>query len=118
MGVTPAGEVRGLNGLLTGCYISLHTGDPTGGNEVVGGAYARQSYVYSLSGGDPTTAANSGVIQFPAATADWGTISHFAIWTASSAGTMVAKDALDSAKAIAIDDVARFLAGQLKVTFS
>jgi hypothetical protein len=94
----------------------LHTADPTALNEIAGGGYTRQAYAYSLSGSEPTQAANNALIQFPAATADWGTITHFALWTASVGGSIVLTGALDDAKTIAIDDVFRFLANALKVT--
>lgn len=115
MPLEAAGETRVLDGLLNAVYVSLHTGTPSGANEVVGGAYARQSYVYSKAGSNPTTASNSGVVQFPAATALWGTISHVGIWSAVSGGSLLAQEALDTAKIIDVDDVARFIAGNLKV---
>jgi hypothetical protein len=116
MGVIAAGEVRALNGLLAAVYVGLHTGQPTSGNEIVGNAYARQAYVYALSGGDPTVANNSAIIQFPTATADWGTITHAGIWTASTVGTLLAWQALTASKFIGVDDVFRFLANKLQVT--
>lgn len=119
MGVTAAGETRGLNGLLAGVYVGLHTAQPTGGNEIAGGAYARQAYTpYTItgSGEGPSTAGNDNVIQFPTATADWGTITHVGIWTASSAGTLLAWQPLTASKFIGVDDVFRFLANKLQVT--
>lgn len=115
MGVEPAGEVRALNALLATTFVSLHTSVPTGGGEVSGGAYARQAYTYSLTGGNPTVAANTAMIQFPTATADWGVLTHVGIYSASTGGTLLAWGALDSAKQITIDDVFRFLTGNLKV---
>ena len=116
MGAEAAGETRALNGLLNAVYVSLHTAAPTGANEVVGGGYARQAYAYTLTGSNPTQAANTAMIQFPTATADWGVISHVGIWSASSAGSLLVTGALTTAKQITVDDVFRFLAGNLKVT--
>jgi hypothetical protein len=116
MGLVAGGETRVIDGLLLSVYISLHTGDPVlGGNEIVGGSYARQAYAYSKAGSDPTVASNSGVIQFPAATTTWGTITHIGIYSALTAGTLLATQALDTSKPIDIDDVARFPIGNLKV---
>jgi hypothetical protein len=116
MGLVAGGETRVIDGLLVSVYISLHTGDPVlGGNEVTGGAYARQAYAYSKAGSNPTVASNTGVIQFPAATASWGNISYIGIYSALTAGTLLATQALDAAKLIDIDDVARFPIGNLKV---
>lgn len=116
MGVTAAGEVRALNALLNGAYVSLHIGDPQGGGvEVSGGAYSRQAYPYNLSGADPTVAANNALIAFNAATTDWGTVTHYGIYSAVSGGTLLSSDPLDNPRAIFTDDVLRFAAGALKV---
>ena len=115
MGAEAAGEIRALNALLNDVYVSLHTGVPSGGNEVVGGSYVRQALAYTLSGANPTQAANTAMIQFPTATADWGIISHVGIWSASGGGSLLVTGPLTVAKQITIDDVFRFLAGNLKV---
>jgi hypothetical protein len=115
MGVETDGETRILDGLLNAVYVGLHTAAPTGGNEIAGGAYARQSFVYTLSGANPKTASNSGTIQFPTATTNWGVITHAAIWSASTGGSILATMPLVDAKDIAIDDVFRFLTGKLSV---
>lgn len=69
-------------------YMSLHTGSPgeTGGsNEVSGNAYARKAITFGANSGG--VCANDAAVTFDAPTpADWGTITHFAIWDASSAG--------------------------------
>lgn len=121
MGVNAAGETRALNGLLSGVYVGLHTAQPTSGNEVAGGAYARQLYgAYTItgSGEGPSTASNNAIIQFPTATASWGVLTHVGIWTAASGGTLVAWQPLVASKSIDIDDVFRFLATKLQVTLS
>lgn len=116
MGVVSAGETRALNGLLTGVYVGLHTAQPTSGNEVTGGAYARQALTYTLSGADPTTAQNDALISFPVATAIWGTITHVGIWSASTAGTLLAWKDLSVSKLVGVDDLFRITAGNLKIT--
>lgn len=115
MGLEAGGENRVLDGLLNTVFVSLHTGVPTSGNEVAGGSYTRMPYAYSKAGADPTIASNNAVIQFPVATATWGTITHMAFWTAATAGTLLATQALTASKIIDIDDVARFPTGNLKV---
>lgn len=117
MPLTSTGEAAALNGLLTGRYVGLHTGDPSGGlNEVSGGSYARQSYVYSITGANPGTAGNTGVITFPTATASWGTITYAALWSAVSGGSVVAYQALAVSKSVSIDDVVRFAVNELRWT--
>lgn len=72
-------------------YISAHTGSPgvNGANEVAGGSYARVQTTWgSASGGDRV--GSQVAITIPAST----TVSHFGIWTASSAGTFYAGEAL------------------------
>lgn len=119
--LTEAGENRALNGLLTpAVYVALHTGLPSaGGNEVAGGAYARQALgAYSIAGTKPATAQNNALIQFPTATADWGTITHVGIWSAAGGGTLLDEQPLEVAKEVGIDDSFRFLATKLKIRCS
>lgn len=65
-------------------WISLHTGAPgaTGANEVTGGTYARKQTTWgSISGGART--GSQVTIDVPASR----NVTHWGIWTASSAGT-------------------------------
>jgi hypothetical protein len=116
-GLSGPAETIVLNALLTGRFISLHAGDPagTGANEVIGAPYVRQSFVYSLSGNNPTVAANSAVIQFPTATEDWGLITYFGLWSAVSAGTFLGAWPVLAAKFVAEEDTARWDVGKLKI---
>lgn len=118
-GLSTNGESAVLTALMTGRYISLHTGDPgnTGANEVAGSAYARQAQgSFSQTGNNPRTASNDATIDFPIATGSWGTISYFGIWDAVSAGNFLGGYALSVSKAIATDDIARFPATTLAIT--
>ena len=61
-------------------YVALFTSDPTdagSGTEVSGGSYARQSATF----GAPSNGASSisSAIEFPQATGNWGTVTHFGI---------------------------------------
>lgn len=115
--LAPAGEAAVLTALMTGRFIAAFIGDPQGaGVEVSGGSYARVAGgTFSQTGTNPTTAANDAIIEFAQATADWGLISHVAVFTASSGGSLLASKALDVAKQIDEDDVLRFPVGQLEV---
>ena len=118
-GLSPAGESAVLTPLTTTAYVSLHTADPgtTGTSEVSGGAYARQGPVaFANAGNEPTVASNSAILTYPAATASWGTIGFFGVWTAASGGTFQGSGALTQAKPINAGDTARFLAGALTIT--
>jgi len=101
----------------TAWYIGLFTSDPTdtgaAGTEVTGGSYARTAATFTVTG---DTASNSGAVEFPAATADWGTVSHIGVFTASSGGTMLVHAVLTTAKAIATGDVFRIPTGDLDIT--
>lgn len=116
MPLATTGESIALTALLASRFVSLHTGVPTGGNEVSGGSYARQSASFSQTGDNPTTAANDATIEFPVASAAWGNVTHVGIYSAASAGDLIAYEEIDVAKNIGIGDVFRFVTGELKVT--
>ena len=118
-GLAPAAETIALNAVLSNVFVSLHTADPgnTGASEVSGGAYARQGpTAFTNSGGDPTTAAHTAIITFPTATASWGTVAFFGLWTAATGGVFLGSAAVQTAKLVDIGDFARFLANALQVT--
>lgn len=100
--LTNYGENAAVDALLgTGTfYIALHTADPgeTGAsNELtVANGYARQSATFTVSG---DTADNDAQVQFGPATADQGTVTHFSIWDAATAGNCIAKSALTTSRA-------------------
>ena len=118
-GLSSSGEAAVLTPLATTAYVSLHTADPgnTGASEVTGGAYARQGPItFTSAGSNPTVASNSAILTYPAATAAWGTIGFFGIWTAASGGTFQGSGALTTPKAVNSGDTARFAAGALTIT--
>ena len=97
-------------------YVSLHTANPdedASGAEVSGGSYARVAGTFTVSGNTATT---SAAVEFATATASWGTITHVAVWDASSSGNMLAYAALTASKAIASGDVFRIPTGDLDIT--
>lgn len=118
MPLATTGESTVLNALLAARFVSLHTADPgnTGASEVAGGAYARQSATFVNSGNNPTVAANNAVIQYPTATALWGSITHFGLWSAASGGSFIAWSPVTTPKTIDVDDIARWEVGMLQVS--
>lgn len=121
VGLSSKGETAVLTPLTTTCYVSLHTADPadTGTSEVTGGSYARVGPVtFANAGNNPTVASNSAILTFAAATANWGTVTHFGTWDASSAGNFRGSGALSTPKAVNSGDTARFAAGALTITAS
>jgi hypothetical protein len=102
----------------TAWYIALFTSNPAedaSGTEVStsGTAYARQSATFTVSGNEAT---NSAAIEFPTATASYGTVTHIGVYDAASAGNLIAYAALTTSKAIDTGDVLRINSAELDVT--
>jgi hypothetical protein len=102
----------------TAWYLALFTSNPAedaSGTEVStsGTAYARQSAAFTVSG---NTASNSAAIEFPTATASYGTVSHVGVFDASTSGNLIAYSALSTSKAIDTGDVFRVPSGDLDIT--
>ena len=105
----------------TTLYVALYTVAPTdtgGGTEVSGGAYARQTAAFTVSGTNPTTASNSAAIEYPTATANYGTVVAVGIFDASSGGNLLAYANLDTSKVVSTGDVFRFNTGDLDITLA
>ena len=106
-------------------YVALYTSSPTdagGGTEVSGGGYARQSVAWTRSGSGTAQASNTSAITFPAATSDWGTVTHAAVIDASSSGNILAYETLTKTdfttanpKIVNTGDIFQIDAGNLKV---
>ena len=97
-------------------HIALYTAspsDPGGGTEVSGGGYARQAVTFTVSG---NTASNTAAIEWPVATASYGTVTDVGVFDAASGGNLIAYAALTTSKAIDTGDVFRLPAGDLDVT--
>ena len=100
----------------TAWYVALFTTDPTDadtGTEVSGGSYARTAVTFSVTG---NAATNTAGVEFPAATANWGTVSHIGVYDASTAGNLIFHSPLTVAKAITDGDVFRIPTGDLDFT--
>jgi hypothetical protein len=102
------------------CYVGLFTAAPSdagGGTEVTGGSYARKATAAgdwnSASGGSTS---NLNPITFVTATGSWGTVTHFALFDAASAGNMLRWAALGASKTIGTGDTASFAGGALVLT--
>ena len=103
----------------TNIYLALFTDDPTDaatGTEVVGGSYARTVLTFNASSGG--SAANTAVVTFPTATANWGTITHMAIYDASSGGNMLYHGPLATSKTINNTDIFQVSAGNLVIALN
>lgn len=119
-------------------YIALCTSAPTDSDtgstivEPVGNNYSRVAYnpsassnweatqggVSGASSGTGGQTSNNGAITFAAASGSWGSITHIAIVSASTAGTMYFWGELSVAKTITSGDIFSFQANQLTVTIA
>ncbi len=111
----------------TALYVALFTAAPSdagGGTEVSGGSYARANLPpldtnWSAPDGTGGLTDNLAAITFPAPSANWGSITHFAIFDAASAGNMLLWGALTTPKTVNNGDPApSFPIGSLDVTFA
>lgn len=117
-------------------HFALFTAAPSdsgGGTEVTGGSYARVSVARSLanfagtqSAGSTTAStgtggvtSNNNAITFPAPTANWGVVTHWGVFDASSGGNLVFHGALTTSKTVNNGDAApSFPAAAFVLTFA
>ena len=102
----------------TAWYLALFTSNPAedaSGTEVStsGTAYERQSATFTVSG---NTASNSAAIEYPTATASFGTVTHVGVFDASTGGNLIAYSALSTSKAVGTGDVFRVPSGDFDLT--
>jgi hypothetical protein len=107
----------------TAWYIGLFTAAPSdagGGTEVTGNGYVRVATgTMSVSGTSPTNCTNDAAIEFAAASGgNWGTITHIAVMTTSTSGTMLGWAALTTSRTINDGDILRIPAGDLDITLT
>lgn len=102
----------------TAWYVALAKTDPTDsalGTEVTGGGYVRQAATFTVSGNN---ASNTSDIEFPEATADYGTVQAIMIMPAVSGGSasdMIVHAQLTVDKSISTGDIFRIPAGDLDI---
>ena len=97
-------------------YLALFTTDSSEsatGTEVSGGGYARQTVTFTTSG---ATTSNDADVEFPTATASYGTVVAVAVMDASTGGNMLAYAGLSTDKTIDTGDVFRVPSGDLDIT--
>ena len=99
-------------------HLGLFTsapGETGGGTELSGDAYGREAIPLAVSG---NLATNSGNVEFDVATGNWGTITHVAVFDASTGGNMLAYATLTASKAIEAGDIFRVPAGDFDLTLT
>lgn len=98
-------------------YLALFTTDPTdaaSGTEVSGGSYARVAITFAAPSNG--IGSNSADVNFTTATGNWGTVTHWGIFDASSAGNLLVHGSMTASLAVNNGQTARVLSGQLTVT--
>jgi hypothetical protein len=118
-------------------YVALFTAAPSdsgGGTEITIGSngYQRKSVSCSLaawagtqgagsqavSSGTGGVTSNNAAITFDTPTGSWGTVTHFGIFDAASAGNLMLWGALTVQQTINTGNTVSFAAGQLQITFA
>ena len=99
-------------------YLALYTaapGETGGGTEVTtsGTAYVRKAVAFTTTG---NTTSNSAAVEYPTATASFGTVTHVGVFDALTSGNLMAYATLSSSKAIDAGDVFRVPTGDLDIT--
>lgn len=85
-------------------------------DEVSGGSYGRQSGAFSAASGG--SASTSATITFPAATANWGTITHVAVMDAATSGNVLFWGAVTTSKTIETGDTFQITSGNLTISLA
>ena len=98
-------------------YLALYTASPNaggGGTEVSGGSYARQTVAFgAISNGSMSNTSAVTFTGMPAAT-----VTHFAILSASTAGTMRVYGALNASAAVISGDQVQFPVGSITINLA
>lgn len=103
-------------------YVALFTVAPNpggGGTEVTGGSYSRVALLNNATNfpaASLQSKTNGTVISFTTPTAGWGTITHFALFDASTGGNMIHFGNLTIPKTIDSGDLVTFPIGELVIT--
>ena len=105
-------------------HIELYTSAPSdsGGGTPVSGtgtAYVRKEITKGSSHWTraANVVSNTNTVSFAVPTADWGRVTHFGIFDASTSGNLILHGSLANAKNINLGDPApKFSAGELKFT--
>jgi hypothetical protein len=103
-------------------YVGLFTADPTDTgattDEISGNGYSRQTITFDAASSGSATgpASGAGAVEFTASGGNWGSITHFGVFDASTAGNMLYKGALSTSKTVTDGDSIRFAEGSITIT--
>jgi len=101
-------------------YLALSTADPTddgsGIAEPSGNGYARKATTFGAASSRVIT--QSGTVTFDQASGSWGTITHWALYDALTAGNIMAHGALSTSKSVVSGNTPSVAGSEITVTFS
>lgn len=113
---------------VTAVFIALDAASPaptntTPGAEVVGNGYARQPCTFALLTTPANVAANTTTIAYPAATASWGGLGYWEVWSALTGGQRLywgplvdpADGVTPITRTVLGGDIVRFQAGVIQI---
>jgi hypothetical protein len=111
---------RGTNLTAWTPYVGLLTavtdGEASSFTEVSGNAYARQSVTFGAPSGGSMS--NSALVTFPTPTGSWGTVTHFIVADAVSAGNARYWGPLGQSETINTGNVVTIPVGNLTISES
>ena len=94
----------------------LETNSPSAEVTTVSTAYARQAITFATASGG--SSASNATVTFPAATANYGTVSHVALMDASTAGNVLFHGAVTTSKLIETGDTFQISSGNLTISLA
>lgn len=99
-------------------YLAISTTNPDDaiGNltEPVGGSYARVAIAFDAA--SVRKVVQTAVAEFPTATGDWGTISHYAIMEDITGGNMIAHGALVASRSVTSGKTFSITGGEIEIS--
>jgi hypothetical protein len=104
-------------------YFALFTSAPNesgGGTECSGGNYSRVSVTNNATNFPASSSgvkANGTAVTFPTASGNWGTVTAFGVFDASTSGNLLYFGSLSASRSVTSGDTARFAAGDFTITF-
>lgn len=106
----------------TAWYVALYTAAPSdsgGGTEVSTGGYTRQSVTFDAAATPGGTTSNNNVVQFTASGANYGTVTHIGIHSASSgSGNLLWHGAMTASRVVNDGDTLEFSVGNIDLTIA
>jgi hypothetical protein len=105
-----------FNNTSTNAAANLEAGTLTDETSSSGTAYARMPVTFAAASGG--SSATNATVTFPAATANWGTITHVAVMDAGTSGNVLFWGAVTTSKTIETGDTFQVTSGNLTISLA